>query len=132
MSTTLSHPMWKKLYSHNMMESKEVLMQFSGSELLYEHLMVGGNSLALSEGCNFVRQKFSAFWLFDLIGSYQYNLLEEPFQVWKLAKNKDEALITCEDGNGKSLVSQHIPFTDFPFDIDIWLVEGTCLLPSEY
>lgn len=114
------------------MESIEILNQFRGSEVMYEHNFVDGSKFNITEGCFFVRGHFASYWLFDLIGSYQYNLLEEPFQVWKLAKNKDEALITCEDGNGKSLVSQHIPFTDFPFDIDIWLVEGTCLLPSEY
>jgi len=113
------------------MEEKEHLNQFRGSELIYEHLMVGG-SLALTEGCHFVRDNYSAFWLFDLIGSYQSKLSGEAFQVWTLIKSSDGADITCENGNKKVLVSQHIPFTDFPFDIIIWKVEGTCLLPGEY
>ena len=114
------------------MDSIEILNQFRGSEVLYEHKLLDGCKLNLTEGCFFVRGNLASFWLFDLIGSYQYKLLEEPFQVWKLAKYKDEALITCENGNGNKLVSQHIPFTDFPFDITIWKVEDTCLLPSEY
>lgn len=124
--------MWKNLYSHNEMESKEVLMQFKGSEFLYEHLMVGGNSLSLSEGCNFVREKFSAYWLFDLIGSYQYKLLEEPFQIWDLVLSDNKAVIKCNSVNLVHLVTQDIPYTDFPFDITIWQIKGVCLLPSEY
>jgi hypothetical protein len=45
--------------------------------------------------------------------------------------HKDECQITCEGGNGTKLLSQEIPFTDFPFDITIWKVEGTCLLPGD-
>ena len=114
------------------MAGSEVLNQFIGSEVLYEQVMADSSKLLLTEGCHFVRETYGAYWLFDLIGSYQYNLSKEPFQVWKLKKYKDEALITCEDGDGNQLISQEIPFTDFPFDITIWLVEGTCLLPSEY
>jgi hypothetical protein len=114
------------------MISDEVLNQFIGSEVFYEQQLVDGSKLLLTEGCNFIRESYSAYWLFDLIGSYQYKLLEEPIQVWKLVKFKDEAQITCTDGNGNILASQEIPFTDFPFDITIWQIEGTCLLPSEY
>ena len=114
------------------MVSRADLDQFIGSESFYEQVMVDGSTLVLTEGCHFIRETYSAYWLFDLIGSYQYKLLEEPFQVWKLVKYRYEAVISCEDGNGNILVSQQIPFTDFPFDITIWLVEGTCLLPSEY
>ena len=107
-------------------------MQFSGCELMFEHLMVDGSSLALSEGCNFVRQKFSAFWLFDLIGSYQYKIKDEQFQIWDLVKSGDSAVIKCNSVNLVHLVTQDIPYTDFPFDITIWQIKGVCLLPSEY
>jgi hypothetical protein len=114
------------------MVSRVDLDQFIGSETFHEQLMVDGNKLILTEGCHFVRETYSAYWLFDLIGSYQFKLIDEPFQVWKLVKFKDECQITCDDGNGTRLLSQEIPFTDFPFDITIWQIEGTCLLPSEY
>ena len=114
------------------MVSRVDLDQFIGSETFYEQVMVDGSKLILTEGCHFTRETYSAYWLFDLISSYQYKLLEEPFQVWRLVKYKDEAVISCEDGDSKILVSQEIPFTDFPFDIAIWQIEGTCLLPSEY
>ena len=114
------------------MVSRAELDQFIGSETFHEQQLVDGSKLLLTEGCHFVRETYSAYWLFDLIGSYQYKLLLEPFQVWKLVKFKDECQITCEDGNGTKLLSQEISFTDFPFDITIWKVEGICLLPSEY
>ena len=114
------------------MVNSEVLNQFRGSEILYDQQLVDGSILTLTEGCHFVRETFAAYWLFDLIGSYQYQLLEVPFQVWKLKKYKDECLITCEDGDMNHLISQEIPFTDFPFSITIWQIEGTCLLPGEY
>ena len=114
------------------MVSKADLNQFIGSETFYEQQLIDGSKLILTEGCHFVRETCSAYWLFDLIGSFQYKLLEEPFQVWKLVKYKDECEITCYDGDKNKLVSQHLLFTDFPFDIEIWNVGGTCLLPSEY
>ena len=114
------------------MVSKADLAQFIGSETFYEQVLIDGSKLILTEGCHFIRESYSAYWFFDLIGSYQFKLIDEPFQVWKLTKYKEEAVIICKDGNSKTLVSQEIPFTDFPFDIVIWLVEGTCLLPSEY
>ena len=111
------------------MISDEVLNQFIGSEVFHEQVMVHGSKLLLTEGCHFVRETYSAYWLFDLIGASEYS---DPFQVWKLTKYKDGCLLTAEDGNGNIHISQEIIFTDFPFDITIWLVEGTCLLPSEY
>ena len=114
------------------MVSPDVLSQFKGSEVLYEHRLLDGSKLLLTEGCEFVRTTFGAYWLFDLIASYQPQLVKEPFQVWKLTKYKHEALIVCEDGNHNRLLSQDIPFTDFPFDIELWQIEGTCLLPGEY
>jgi hypothetical protein len=78
------------------MLSTEVLNQFIGSEVYHEQQLVDGSKLVLTEGCHFVRETYSAYWLFDLIGSYQYKLLEEPIQFWKLTKFKDEAVINCE------------------------------------
>ena len=38
----------------------------------------------------------------------------------------------CDIGE-KPLVTQNIPFTDFPLDtIDLWLCDGVLMLPSEY
>jgi len=109
----------------------EELSQFRGSETFYEHKMFH-LSVKLTEGCFYVRSNYSAYWLFDLICSYQPQLQGEHFQVWKLSKQDDACTIECTDGNNNHLVSQDIEFTDFPYDITIWLVDGTCLLPSEY
>jgi hypothetical protein len=58
-----------------------------------------------------------AYWLMDLC-SYQRKLRQHVFQVWTLTVNPDDhtALAVCDDGNGKTLARQKIPFTDFPLD----------------
>ena len=60
----------------------------------------------------------SAYWLIDLIASYQREkpVKGEPFQVWKLTVKDSVGKVTCEDGNGRSLASQDIPYTDFALD----------------
>jgi hypothetical protein len=56
------------------------------------------------------------------------------FQVWKLIKQGDGTwFIHCDDGNGKTLAGQEIPYSDFLLDqLELWLIDGVCLLPSEY
>jgi len=93
-------------------------------------------SLQLTDGCEFVRQASGegAYWLFDIILSWQYKLHQHGFQVWKLKQMENSSwIIQCTDGNDKVLASQDIQYSDFPIDsIDIWLVDGVALLPSEY
>jgi len=40
----------------------------------------------------------------------------EPFQVWKLTVKDSVGKVTCDDGNGRILASQDIPFADFALD----------------
>jgi hypothetical protein len=42
------------------------------------------------------------------------------------------AIITCDNGNGRILIEQLIPFTDFePSRATVWLENNVALLPSE-
>lgn len=94
----------------------------------------------LTEGAEFVAHECQAFWLMDLIASWQTKstVRAEEFQVWKLAKVGAKWLATAEDGNGKQIAKQSIPFSDFPLDeITLWAARNelggiTILLPSEY
>ena len=58
----------------------------------------------------------------------------EEFQVWKLAVNVDDtAVLSCEDGNGHTVFSKAIPFTDFPREgVTLWFANRTIYLPSEH
>lgn len=89
--------------------------------------------LIISEGVKALADKFECYWLIDIIASYQPQLKAEEFQSWKLKKNEDEtAVVTCDDGNGRILKKQNIPYTDFKADTaTVWVEYGTAILPSE-
>lgn len=114
---------------------QEILAQlpyFTGSEQMWEHNTPIGK-LLLTDGCNFVREKCEARWLFDLIQSHQPKLKKESFQTWTIEKIIDiKFLVTCTDGDETTLVAQQI-HSDFPLNsLTVWLSEDTCLLLSEY
>jgi len=117
-------------------EFRNTLAEFIGTANYYLHQLPNGMSIKLTDGCQFVREFAGggAYWLFDLILSHQMNLKTFEFQVWKLKKQENESwLIQCSDGNDKFLAAQEIPYSDFPIDsIEIWLIDGVALLPSEY
>ena len=77
---------------------------------------------------------FRAYWLLDIIASYQPQLKSEDFQIWRLKKFEDDsAIVRCEDGNGRKLVEQEIPFTDFAaIEATIFIEFNVVLLPSEH
>ena len=114
-------------------EILNALPYFTGTMQMWEHRTPFGK-LTLTDGCNFIRQKAECKWLFDLIQSHQPSVKQEEFQVWKLEKVNDmNFLITCEDGDDNTLLTQKIPFSDFPLNgITVWLADAICLLPSEY
>jgi hypothetical protein len=82
----------------------------------------------------------TAYWLIDILASYQREkpVKDEPFQVWKLTVKKSEGKITCDDGDGRILASQDIPFVDFALDEATLYVSSDefngiiVMLPSEY
>ena len=78
-----------------------------------------------------------AYWLLDEIAlaqRYNKRVAGEGFQLWKLTVKADHtATLACEDGNGRTVHSKRIPFTDFPLDeISFYFTDNTILLPSEY
>jgi hypothetical protein len=82
----------------------------------------------------------SAYWLIDLIASYQREkpVKGEPFQVWKLTVKESVGKVTCDDGNGRILATQDIPYTDFALDeITLYVTSDdfngiVVMLTSEY
>ncbi|MDJ1470216.1 DUF6876 family protein [Xanthocytophaga flava] len=106
------------------------LDQFTGTE--YYHKYFGIN---LTDGCLFVAKKGRAYWIFDLIASYQFEqkVRKEPFQVWYFKKEGIGGIITCDDGNGNIVASQVIEYTDFPLDeIKFFVTSQVCMLTSEH
>ena len=117
-------------------EFRKTLAQFTGTASYFTHLIANGMTMNLTDGCHFIREYAGegAYWLFDIILSWQMNLGTFEFQVWKLKQQEDESwIIRCSDGNDKLLAEQLIAYSDFPIDsVEIWLIEGVALLPSEY
>jgi len=108
------------------------LRQFSGTERYFRNF----TGLLYTEGIQYLAEQAGAYWLIDLVGSYQSALREAPFQVWELTVDleKKTAIITArEDTDEPALVEQVIPYTDFPLaSFAFYCVDGVMLLKNEY
>ena len=115
-----------------MKKTKEEILtelgMFIGTQNYYAY-----NGLNLTDGVKYLADSCEAYWLLDVICSYQPNLKTEWMQVWILDVEQDSGLITCENGNKHALIQQFVEFTDFPLPtIKLFLIDGVILLPSEY
>ena len=111
------------------------LAHCTGSDEYIRYL--GG--MLLTQGATEFARLCGAFWLLDILVSVQgkKEVKAEEFQVLKIKKTGDRAVVTVEDGNDNVLYKQNIPFTDFPLDeYQLFAIhDGThriILLPSEY
>jgi hypothetical protein len=112
--------------------SKADLIQFTGTSQYYKHL----TGLLYTDGVKFMAEA-GAYWLIDAIASYQHKVMNTPrlreFQLWQLVVVNNMAILTCRADSGlPAVVTQYIEYTDFPFDIDLYVCNNVLLLPSEY
>lgn len=115
----------------------EYIAQCNGFENTYRHWLRG----VYSEGVKYVADQAGAYWLIDAIMSHQTpKVLKacDGFQHWTLTKNKkgSGAKLVCTDGGVGShprvLVTQKIPFTDFPLQsIEFFYENGVLMLKAE-
>lgn len=111
---------------------QEALRHFNGSETCYRG---GIPPIRFTEGVRYLAETAGAFWLIDLIASWQLDPKVRgcEFQVWSLVVTDGRAVATCHDDDKLIIASQRIEFTDFPLpEIKLWLVDRTLMLPSEY
>jgi len=114
---------------------------FCGTENYYRHF-TGGK---FTDGVKHLADVAMAHWLIDAVFSYQCEKVIRcvPFQVWtlkvlrsELGKNKSEPMAILEmreDTDMPVLVSQKIPYTDFPLgEIKLYFQNGVLYLPSEH
>ena len=108
------------------------LSQFCGSCQFYQHT----RQLRYTEGVKYLAERAGAFWLIDLIASYQgYSQVQaESFQLWNLQVADASAMATMRRDTGcDPIISQRIEFTDFPMSsIKLYVCDGTLMLPGEY
>jgi len=120
----------------NLQESD--LIQFCGSAEAYRHWT---KRLVYTEGVQYMAEHGGAYWLIDAVASYQPDkrITSRPdlvdFQLWQLAVAQDKsAVLTMRgDSDQPAVITQEIPFTDFPLtQIKFYVCNGTLMLPSEY
>ena len=109
----------------------------NGSENFYDSsLSIRGQGLFYTDGVGELAENCGAYWLIDLVVSYQGNreINLQRFQVWDLTRVKGQKFsILATDGNKNQIASQKIPFSDFPYDTaTLWLVDGCLMIPAEY
>jgi len=69
----------------------------------------------MTEGMKYLAESVGAYWLLDIVGSYQPKLRRSDFQLWKISVKNNKAVVTMrEDTDEKPLVTQKIGYTDFP------------------
>lgn len=118
--------------------SKNVLAQFTGTEHYYA-VNFFGRKFLLTDGVKYVAENFGAYWLTEVVFSYQgaAKFKREEFQVWTLYKNQGSNggyFVKADDGNGNILAKQPLPFTDFPEELmpfKLFFANSVLLLPSE-
>jgi hypothetical protein len=118
------------------------LDQFRGGDEKYTHWL---RRLVFSEGVQYMAECAGAYWLIDIVASYQMhkkvknNKRLQEFQLWELKVKTDKnggksAVVTLREDTGEPVViRQKIEYTDFPLDyIKLYVEGGTLLLPSEH
>ena len=109
------------------------LAQHYGTETWYRHPL---SKILYTEGVKYLADEAGAYWLVDEIAFAQIRkpVRAEQFQVWVLTVKEDAtAKLHCEDGNGRTVYTTKIPFTDFPLpEIKLWFTDNVLLLPTEY
>lgn len=105
------------------------------STQVYVHRISDSWKMLLSEGCFFVREAADAYWLFDLILSYQSSsaligILQQRWTVKRLTKGQLQ--IVCVDRKGRFNVTT-IEKRNFVLDnLTIYVTGNYARLKSEF
>ena len=109
--------------------SKSDLAQFTGTTQYFRHWT---RKIVYTDGVQYLAERTGAYWLIDLVASYQ-PLCDER-QYWTLLLDGGKYCAVCKDRDDRVLVSQKIEFSDFPehlLPFTCYLQDGVMFLPSE-
>lgn len=111
---------------------RQALSHCTGTENWYRHPLVRG--FIYTDGVKTFARMAGAYWFLDIAATEVLPFQkQEEFILVVLAVKDDAAVISAEDGNGKSVWSRNIEFTDCPEgEWKFYLVNNTLLVPSEY
>ena len=111
------------------------LNSFTGTEKYHRFSPL--SQLVMTDGVKFLAEEAGAYWLLDIIASYQSKCMKDnmlkDFQIWTLTVEDGSGVVKCERDTDDVAFTQDIPYTDFPLDsIKLYCIKGVILLPSEY
>jgi hypothetical protein len=117
---------------------QEHCQAFSGSEEFFRHWT---RKLIYTQGIDFLVESCEAYWLLDIIASYQAKCAKDDmlcdFQIWtvKVVNKGRTATVTCLRDTDDVAFTQEIEYTDFPLsEIKLYCERGeemTVMLPNE-
>jgi hypothetical protein len=119
-----------------------VIRQFTGTEG-YTRTTLSRN-LVLTDGWLYLAEKAGAYWLADVVSSWQPRCLKDPglrdFQLWQIKVNDNNScVVSVLRDTDDPVFRQKIPFTDFPLKSFEWYVipdfglkASVMMLKSEY
>ena len=110
------------------------LADFTGATCYYristQHL--------LTDGTHYLAEQGGCFWIMDAVSSHLVEIgTADWFIVVRIEVEDQSAIMRYEDGNGRELARQAIPYTDFElsnltlyavWDTEHWVI----MLPGEY
>ncbi len=83
------------------------------------------SGLLYTEGVQWLAENAGAYWLIDVVGSYQPQCRKDKwlsdFQSWTLTVNQEnhQAVVKCErDAGDRKPIIQNIEYSDFPLPHD--------------
>ena len=115
--------------------TQDQLASFYGTSQWYQFW--GDPRITYTDGIQFLNANGAA-WLVDAIASYQREKVLQTealkaFQLWELKVKDGKGILTCREDSGcNAVITQKIEYTDFPFDIKIYVEGNVILLPSEH
>lgn len=107
---------------------------FTGTEQLYNYNF----GLYLTDGTKHVAEETQSFWFLDVVCSYKFDEKQRMkgvyCQKWKLIRQGDTDKFEVQgfNDNNDVVITQTIPFSNFPFDeYEVLVMDNIILLPSE-
>jgi hypothetical protein len=115
-------------------ELRSTLRSFIGTTEYHRHW----SGMRFTDGVKFLADTANAYWLLDVIASWQPKALLDPalqeFQLWELFVKPDRsARIVCSRDSEDKAFQQEIEYTDFALDyVRLYVEDSVILLPSEH
>lgn len=115
---------------------KSELSHFTGTEAYHRWTVLSND--VLTDGAKYLAEKAGMFWLMDIVGSVRTKILKEGFATVALTLTPNGGgVVLIDDGNGRVIHRQGIPYTDAPFPQKLFVQpcdeNRLCImLPSEY